>query len=118
MAQQVVIKKIDDIDGTPAGETVNFGLDGRSYEIDLNEANEDTLRGILGPYLAKARKVGTRRDRRASASGRRGALGREQAADIRAWAKQHGITVNQRGRIPTHVAEAYEAGDPSMAHTG
>jgi hypothetical protein len=107
MAQQVVIKKIDDIDGTPANETVNFGLDGRSYEIDLN----------LGPYLAKARKAGTRHGRRASTAGRRGALGRERAADIRAWAKRHGVTVNQRGRIPAHVVDAYEAGDPSMAHT-
>ncbi|MGP4029717.1 histone-like nucleoid-structuring protein Lsr2 [Actinomadura sp. 3N407] len=84
MARQVLITKIDDIDGTPAGESVRFGLDGRSYEIDLSEANKDTLRGIYAPYIAKARKVGARRGRRSSTAGRHGTLGRERAADIRA----------------------------------
>ncbi|TDD61323.1 Lsr2 family protein [Actinomadura darangshiensis] len=117
MAQHVIIAKIDDIDGAPAGKTVLFGLDGRCYEIDLSEANEDALRSIYALYIAKARKVGTRRGRRSSTGGRRGALGRERAADMRAWAQRHGIKVSQRGRIPAQVVDAYEAGDPAMART-
>jgi hypothetical protein len=40
-----------------------------------------------------------------------------RSADIRAWAKDQGITVSDRGRIPAGVAEQYEAAtddrDPS-----
>ena len=36
MAQKVQILLLDDIDGTEASETVQFGLDGANYEIDLN----------------------------------------------------------------------------------
>ena len=39
MAQKVHITLEDDLDGGDATETVAFGLDGRSYEIDLNDKN-------------------------------------------------------------------------------
>ncbi len=43
MTQRVVVRLIDDLSGAviPAGkgETVAFGLDGRSYEIDLTAKN-------------------------------------------------------------------------------
>ena len=29
----------DDLDGSPGAETVSFGVDGHSYEIDLSEKN-------------------------------------------------------------------------------
>ena len=44
MAQRVVVTLSDDIDGGEAAETVVFGLDGKSYEIDLNPANAKKLR--------------------------------------------------------------------------
>ena len=37
MAQRVQIILEDDLDGGDATETVTFGLDGVTYEIDLNE---------------------------------------------------------------------------------
>ena len=36
MAQKVHIVLVDDIDQSEAEETVNFGLDGKNYAIDLN----------------------------------------------------------------------------------
>ncbi len=33
---------------------------------------------------------------------------RERSADIRNWAKENGITINDRGRIPTHIVEDYD----------
>ena len=41
MAQKVNIVLIDDIDGSEAIETVSFGLDGTSYEIDLSTKNAE-----------------------------------------------------------------------------
>jgi hypothetical protein len=116
MARQTIVQLIDDIDGKAAKETVTFSLDGVAYEIDLNTKNADKLRKTFTPYVEKARKTGTRRP---GGSGRRmGARSthhRDRAGQIRAWAKQHGIDVNERGRIPSRIAEAYDSGDPRMA---
>ena len=56
MAQRVVVTLSDDIDGSEAAETIAFGLDGKSYEIDLNEANAKKLRKALAPYVDAGRK--------------------------------------------------------------
>jgi hypothetical protein len=58
MAKTVVVKLVDDLDGSPAEETVAFGLDGKSYEIDLNKANAARLRKLLDPFLEKASRAG------------------------------------------------------------
>jgi nucleoid-associated protein Lsr2 len=55
--------------------------------------------------MGHARKVGRGQRRRAG----RTASSRERSADIRAWAKDQGITVSDRGRISASVAEQYEA---------
>lgn len=58
MAQSVVVKLIDDIDGGDAEETVPFSLDGRAYEIDLNAGNAAALREALSRYVNHARLAG------------------------------------------------------------
>jgi hypothetical protein len=116
MAQQTIVQLIDDIDGKPAKETVTFSLDGVAYEIDLNTKNADKLRKTFTAYVEKGRKTGTRRPGRSSRrTGARSTYQRDRAAHIRAWAKQHDIGVNERGRIPSRIAEAYDVGDPRMA---
>lgn len=60
MAKKIVVSLIDDIDGSEGADTVSFGLDGVSYEIDLAEANADTLRGALGPYVEHGLRVSGR----------------------------------------------------------
>ena len=69
MAQKVHIVLEDDLDGSDATQTVTFGLDGTSYEIDLNDKNAASLRDAMANYVGHARKVsGSRRGRRSSAS--------------------------------------------------
>jgi hypothetical protein len=103
MAQKVLIQLEDDLDGSEATETVTFGLDGRTYEIDLNEKNATKLRKAVQPFADKARKVtGTRSPGRSRASG-------SDAKAIREWAQSSGLDVPSRGRIPASVREAYEA---------
>ncbi|HET7432685.1 MAG TPA: Lsr2 family protein [Nocardioides sp.] len=104
MAQKVHITLEDDLDGGDATETVAFGLDGRSYEIDLNDKNAKALRDALATYVAAARRAGGRASR---------AKGRTQvgasAREIRDWARSSGHNVPDRGRIPSDVREAFEA---------
>ncbi|GAB1328331.1 histone-like nucleoid-structuring protein Lsr2 [Streptomyces sp. NPDC093260] len=107
MAQKVQVLLVDDLDGGEADETVTFALDGKTYEIDLTTANADKLRGLLEPYLKNGRRTGGR-----ASGGRaktRAASGSSQdTAQIRAWAKENGLEVNDRGRVPASIREAYE----------
>ncbi len=104
MAQRVNIVLVDDLDGSEATETVTFGLDGTSYEIDLNDKNAAALREVLSGYIGHGRKVGAapRRGRRSvAASG-------PSAKEIRDWARANGHDVPDRGRVSAEVREAYE----------
>src|SRR4051794_8726943 len=119
MAQQVNVKLVDDLDdldGSAATGTISFGLDGRGYEIDLSDDNAAALRDALASYIAAARKTagsaaGSRRAQKMTAiSGPRPQpLDREQTAAIRAWARQNGHQVSDRGRIAKTVVEAFHA---------
>jgi hypothetical protein len=112
MAQKVLVQLVDDLDGTSSNDiaTVTFGLDGVTYEIDLNENNATNLRDHLAEYIASARRTGGRVKRGgspvvATGSGRN----REQTQAIREWAKKNGHEVSDRGRIPAAVIDAFEA---------
>lgn len=108
MAQKVQVLLVDDLDGSEASETVTFGLDGVSYEIDLSSGNAVQLREELAHYVEHARKTAsaaTAARRRRPRSG----AGREQSARIREWAKANGYEVNARGRIPANIVAEYEA---------
>lgn len=110
MAQKVQVILVDDIDGGEASETVGFGLDGSSYEIDLSADNATKLREVFAPYVGQARRAGRStgpaRTRR-SAAPRSSGSSNDNAA-IRSWAKENGHSVSERGRISTGVREAYE----------
>lgn len=109
MAQRVNVVLVDDIDGSDAEETVNFGIDGAQYEIDLSTKNAERLREVLSPYLAHARRTGGRRARSAGAGRAKVAAGSAAPADIRAWARENGWDVPDRGRVSKEVREAYES---------
>jgi hypothetical protein len=106
MAQKVQVLLLDDLDGSEATETVNFGLDGVSYEIDLSSGNAGSLRKELAQYVDHARKAGSAQTRRRR---QRNGAGREQSARIREWARSQGHKVNERGRIPGNIVAEYEA---------
>jgi hypothetical protein len=106
MAQKVQVLLVDDLDGGTADETVTFGLDGVSYEIDLSSGNAGQLRSELSQYVEHARKSAAAPARRRRA---RTGAGREQSARIREWAKEHGKKISERGRIPADILAEYEA---------
>lgn len=104
MAQRVTVALEDDLDGGPADETVRFGFGGAAYEIDLTNKNARAFRQQLTPFIEHARKAGRAQPRRSV----RTAASRQRTGDIRVWAKDHGIAVSERGRIPARVIEQYE----------
>ena len=106
MAQKVHIVLVDDLDGTEATESVSFGLDGTSYEIDLNDKNAAKLRDTLAGYIGHARKVGaaSRRGRKTAASS-----SGPSAREIRDWARSNGFDVPDRGRVAAEVRQAFDA---------
>ena len=105
MAQKVTVSLEDDLTGGPAEQTVRFAFEGTNYEIDLNAKNAAAFSKQLAPYLEHARKAGRAQPRRAGQA----AAGRQRSGDIRTWAKEHGLAVSERGRIPASVVEQYNA---------
>jgi Lsr2 len=125
MAQQVLVSLVDDLDGSEGEDvaTVEFGVDGVTYEIDLSEANADRLRDALAEFVNSARRTGGRKTggraggkqaRSTSKPSSNGAghtvngLDMSPAA-IREWATGQGMTLADRGRIPQNVKDDYVA---------
>ncbi|MGH3880220.1 MAG: histone-like nucleoid-structuring protein Lsr2 [Actinophytocola sp.] len=109
MAQKVLVQLVDDLDGTSSVDvtTVLFGLDGVTYEIDLTESNAERLRESLSAYVDSARRVGGRVRRGTRPAGSKSANASE-AGQVREWANENGYELAGRGRIPSHVVEAYK----------
>lgn len=103
MVQKMKVILIDDLDGGAADETVRFGLDGVTYEIDLSTAHATELRSLLRNYVTSARRSNQPKVRTA-APGRT-----QEAAQIREWARANGYNVSARGRVNSEIVEAYRA---------
>ncbi len=124
MARTTIVQLTDDIDGSAAAETIRFAVDGRRYEIDLSTEHAESLRDSLAQFVAAARRAG-----RVDASPRRGQgrHGRPQGGNssaVRAWARENGVPVSPRGRIPEAVVAQYTsaqqapAAEPAPAESG
>lgn len=113
MSRRIVHQLVDDLDGTlldvGSGETVLFSLDGVAYEIDLTADNAVALREALQPYVAAGRRVSGSRSGTSSGGRQRRRAGQQDYGPVRAWAKENGYSVSERGRVPASIVEAYEA---------
>jgi hypothetical protein len=108
MAQKTIIKLVDDLDHEEIkddGQTIRFAYKSAEYEIDLSEKNVKKLEEALAPFLAAARRTGGRPTRDSTAN----KAGKGELAAMRAWAKQHGMKVSDRGRVSREVQSAYHA---------
>jgi hypothetical protein len=106
MMQKTVITKIDDLTGREfeKGETITFAFEGKTYEIDLNTFNARNFRRSMAKYMANARKVAESK----KTDGRKVKHDPEYVHNVRAWAKENGYEVSDRGRVPNAIYEAYE----------
>jgi hypothetical protein len=108
MAKAMIETLVDDLDGSPAAETVRLGWNGDWREIDLSKRNAAALSRVLDRYWAASRPVTAeaqaRRRRRSAA---RSKPPTRDPKAIRTWANEHGIDVPTRGRIPAEVERQY-----------
>lgn len=107
MAQKIRTLFIDDIDGGEAEGTVRFALDGSDYEIDLSTKHSDELRGALKTYVEHARKLGGASRRPATRVGRKPSV--VDTVAVRAWARENGYDIKDRGRVPADLVAKYQA---------
>lgn len=107
MARREVVEYTSDLSGNAiegsSGSTVEFSLDGVSYEVDLTVDEQAELRDKLAPYVSHGTK--------ATSSGKRftRTTVAPDAKVIRAWAQAHGHAVPEKGRIPANIRELYES---------
>ncbi|MCI9887146.1 Lsr2 family protein [Micrococcales bacterium 31B] len=101
MASKVTVQLIDDIDGSTPAETMQFGLDGVQYEIDLSDDHTQELRTIMEKWVRNARRVGRVSSRKAASAST------ADSTAIRAWAKANGYLISDRGRVSADIREAY-----------
>ncbi|MEU6669249.1 Lsr2 family protein [Streptomyces sp. NPDC046727] len=108
MAQKIVTVYLDDLTGMESDEvgTHRFSLNGVNYEIDLTPENYDKLDAALRPFIEKGRKLGRTKE---TGPVRRSAAAGPSAEEIRAWARENGYEVNDRGRVPKEIREAFDA---------
>ncbi|MGH3939190.1 MAG: histone-like nucleoid-structuring protein Lsr2 [Pseudonocardiaceae bacterium] len=122
MAQKTVVTMVDDLTGEEAEDigTVEFALDGVSYELDLSDENAAKLRNALAQYTGAGRRIGGRRrtggvsGRGTKSSGLTSSYNRETLKSIRGWAKQNGHNVSDRGRLSSEVLQAWETAHRSL----
>ncbi len=107
MAKKIQTLFIDDIDGSEAEGTVRFALDGSEYEIDLSIAHSTELRQSLDKYVAHARKLGGTTRRAPRGTSRKGSSPIDATA-VRSWAREQGIDIKERGRVPANVVAQYK----------
>lgn len=111
MVQRVITELFDDLDGSPAVETVRYGYAGHSYEIDLNDEHARELDEVLARYIEHSRRLDEaqptrqRRTRKTEEKHR----GPEELRAIRQWAREQGLQVSDRGRIAADIVEKYDA---------
>lgn len=118
MAQKVQVLLVCDLhdDEVEGVETIAFGLDGSSYEIDACEQHAAELRDSFARYVGSARRAGratagsgTRRAGRSSSRPAAPGSDRERVQAIREWARANGHAVSERGRLSSTVLAAYDA---------
>ncbi len=106
MAQKIETVFIDDLDGSTADTTIRFGLDGTEYEIDLNTAHAEQLRKATEQYIEAGRKVSSGVQKTTRSSARRSG---PSSSEVREWAKDQGLEVKERGRIPAELVVKFQA---------
>jgi hypothetical protein len=109
MARKIETVLIDDIDGSRADTTIQFGLNGAEYEIDLSATHAEELRKTVSRYLEVGRKASGSARRASQGPARRSSGSGLNSSEIRDWAKSQGMDVKDRGRIPSELLVKFKA---------
>lgn len=120
MAQLREVRLVDDRDGSDAEESIYFSYRGVHFEIDLNPKHAQAFDESMEEWIADARRTkapqSTKRGKKPAATKVAKATlttpartSPEQNAAIREWARAHGHSVQDRGRVPAAALKAFHA---------
>lgn len=111
MSQRIIVALECDAAGKHSGDvkTIQVGVDGASYEIDLCSAHVKPVDEVLTMIVQQGRKMTGSSRASVRRSGSRRQASRGESEKIREWARQNGMKVSERGRIAADVIAAYEA---------
>ena len=99
---------VDAVDGTPADESVEFGIDGQVFSIDLSAVNAAELRRTLGEWARAGRRVrAPQRRHLARVDPWRKQVSGQERVQIRDWCNDNGFRVGSRGPLPFDAVDAF-----------
>lgn len=115
MAKRTTVVIHDDLDQSEDARTIEFGFEGKSYEIDLARKHEDELRNALQKFVTAATEVFPDVTAIPASTRRKYGTGpvRRDTKHIRDWLRSQGTEISPRGRIPIELKDRYEAAHPS-----
>jgi Lsr2 len=113
MAKRTVAQLVDDLDGSLGDERLMFGLEGVTYEVDLNAENAKLLRGMLAPFISGGRRLSASNGNVCSVTPPAPATATKNFDEVRKWARANGYSVAVRGRVSRLVMDAYASGTPA-----
>lgn len=102
MVKRTVTEVYDDLDGSRLADqssSVQFGFEGRDYEIDLSEHHVAELRAVFAPYVTCATPTRSPTE----------TLARPESRAVRAWAESQGFHIKPQGRISNDLLQRYQA---------
>ena len=119
MARKKLVQYFDDLDDTPLNEeqleVVHFGLDGKNYVIDLSKTNATELRGLFQKYIEAGREdLATEVKKRRRTTSSSAAANRAFNRAARAWAREQGHPVADRGKLPDEVLNSFREAHPNF----
>jgi hypothetical protein len=109
MAKTTTVNITDDLDGSKGAIDVSFSWGGVDYTIDLSKKNIAAMEKALKPYVDAATKVSGRSGPAARRKAPRPNESRKDTAKVREWARQQGLEISDRGRVPASIVEQYDA---------
>jgi hypothetical protein len=116
MAKEIITRLIDDITNQAVedgeGESIQFGVNGVAYEIDLNDKNAAKFHETMKFYIDHSSRVEVHSSAPAHAPQRRAASKSvksdpQQLAAMRTWLREQGHAVSDRGRIAQSLQDIY-----------
>lgn len=115
MAQKTHVTMVDDVTGEEIKEgddkTISVGWDGRLYQLDVSGDTYAAMKEYFDDVLQNARVVRGRTTHSDPAAPQKRAHA-ERVSRIRAWAREQGMEIADRGRLQKDVVEAYEEAHP------
>lgn len=103
---RVFVERLVDDDLADSTETVDFSYRGVNYQIDLSTRNARALDKLLAQIIeAACHRVPLPPTRRRGTETHNGA---PVAKAVRAWAKNKGIEISDRGRVAADVMQRYQ----------